>query len=100
MDPLDNFKAAQKAGWAHFAPLQAITTPAAARLVTFAGIGAGMRVLDVACRTGLVPSTAARKGARVSGLDLTPELLAVARENAHTAGVDVDFHEGDAEQLP
>lgn len=100
MDALDNFKASQKAGWAFFAPLQAMTTSAAARLVTHARLRAGMRVLDVACGTGVVAITAARLGARVTGLDLTPELLHVARENSKTAGVDIDWHEGDAEQLP
>lgn len=100
MDPLDKFKAAQKAGWAYFAPLEAITIPAAARLVKHARLGAGMRVLDVACGTGVVAITAARLGARVTGLDLTPELLQVARENSRTAGVNIDWHEGDAEELP
>ena len=100
MDPLAQFKAAQRAGWAHFAPLQAATTVPAAQLVKHAGIRAGMRVLDVCCGTGVVAVTAALKGAQVTGLDLTPELLAVAKQNAVTAGVVIDFHEGDVEQLP
>jgi SAM-dependent methyltransferase len=100
MDPLDQFKAAQKAGWVHFAPLQAATTVPAAQLVRHAGIRSGMRVLDVACGTGVVAVTAAIKGAHVTGLDLTPELLAAAKQNAATAGVVIDFHEGDVEQLP
>src|SRR6266404_1896087 len=100
MDTLETFKAAQKAGWAHFAPVQAITTIAAARLVERAGIGPGMRVLDVACGTGVVGVTAARLGAHVTGLDLTPELLAVARDNARTAQVEIDWHEGDVEHMP
>lgn len=53
MDLFDTFKAAQKAGWAHFAPLQAVTTVSAARLVKHARMAAGMRVLDVACGTGV-----------------------------------------------
>jgi SAM-dependent methyltransferase len=100
MDALDKFKAAQRAGWAFFAPLQMYTTIPAGRLAGHAGIRAGMRVLDVACGTGVVAVTAARLGARVTGLDLTPELLEVARTNASLAGVNIDFHEGDVEQLP
>jgi SAM-dependent methyltransferase len=100
MDVLDQFKAAQKAGWAHFAPLQTFTTVAAARLVKHARIKPGQRVLDVACGTGVVAVTAARAGARVTGFDLTPELLAVARENARTAALEIDWHEGDVEALP
>ena len=100
MDVFETFKAAQKAGWAHFAPLQAFTTLSAAQLVNHARVTSGARVLDVACGTGVVAVTAARRGARVTGLDLTPELLAVARDNARIAGVDVAWHEGDVEQLP
>ena len=100
MDVFDTFKAAQKAGWAHFAPLQAFTTLTAAQLVNHARVEKNARVLDVACGTGVVAITAARRGARSTGLDLTPELLAVARENARIANVDVAWHEGDVEQLP
>ena len=99
-DVLDQFKAAQRAGWAHFAPLQALTTEPAARLVKYAGIKPGHRALDAACGTGVVAITAARGGAQVTGLDLTPELLETARENARIAAVSVDWHEGDVERLP
>src|SRR5439155_20129098 len=99
-DPLARFKEAQREGWAHFAPLEAQTTPAAGQLVRRAGLRAGQRVLDVACGTGVVAVTAARLGAQVTGLDLTPELLEGARENARIAGVDVEWHQGDVEELP
>ena len=100
MDPFEAFKAVQREGWAHFAPLEMVTIPAAAKLVAHAGIRAGHRVADLACGTGVVAVTAARLGARVTGLDLTPELLTRARQNAATAGVEIDFHEGDVEYLP
>lgn len=100
MDAFADFKAAQKAGWVHFAPLQALTTVAAGRLVKHARIVTGARVLDVACGTGVVAITAARLGARATGLDLTPELLETARRNASTAAVEIDWHEGDVENLP
>lgn len=100
MDALDHFKAMQKQGWAHFAPLELITTPAAAQLAKFSGVRAGQKVLDVACGTGVVAVTAARLGAHVSGLDLTPELLERARVNSEIAALAIDWREGDAEQLP
>ncbi len=99
-DPLVRFKDAQREGWAHFAPLEALTTPAAAELLRRASPRAGQRVLDVACGTGVVAVTAARLGARVTGLDLTPELLERAHENARIAGVDIEWHRGDVEELP
>jgi SAM-dependent methyltransferase len=100
MDPLAQFKELQKQGWAHFAPLEAQTTPAAGRLVKYARVHSAQTVLDVACGTGVVAITCARRGARVTGLDLTPELIERARENAQIANVTVEWHEGDAEQLP
>jgi 2-polyprenyl-3-methyl-5-hydroxy-6-metoxy-1,4-benzoquinol methylase len=99
-DPLAKFKAMQREGWAHFGPLAAFTTPAAARLVRFAGVKPGQRVLDVGCGTGVVAITAARAGAKVTGADLTPELLALARENSMIGQLDIDWHEADVEQLP
>jgi SAM-dependent methyltransferase len=59
-----------------------------------------MRVLDVACGTGVVAVTAARLGAIVTALDLTPQLLERARENAGLAQVQIEWHEGDVEELP
>ena len=100
MDTFAQFKEAQKQGWAYFAPLETFTTPAAAQLVRHARVAAGHRVLDVACGTGVVAITAARAGARASGLDLTPQLLERARENAQLANVQIEFREGDAEELP
>ncbi|HTM57957.1 MAG TPA: class I SAM-dependent methyltransferase [Candidatus Udaeobacter sp.] len=97
---LDAFKEAQKQAWTRFSAYEAFTIPAAARLVEFAGVRAGQRVLDVGCGTGVVAVTAAMAGAKVSGLDLTPELLEHARENSRMGGLDVDWREGDAEQLP
>lgn len=99
-DPYAPFKAAQRDGWSHFGPLAMFTTPPAARLVRFAGIRAGDRVLDVGCGTGVAAITAARLGATVTGSDLTPQLLEQARESAHIAGVEVEWREADAESLP
>ncbi len=99
-DPFKEFKSQQREGWALFAPLATFTTPPAARLVEFAGVQPGQRVLDVACGTGVVAITAARLGAQVQGLDLSPVLLDEARHNAELAEVQVVFQEGDAESLP
>src|SRR6202167_1931046 len=99
-DPFARFKAAQREAWASFVPVEITTTPPAAKLVKFAEVGEGQKLLDVACRTGVVAVTAARRGAKVSGLDLSPVLLERAHYNASVAAVDIDFTEGDAEALP
>jgi SAM-dependent methyltransferase len=63
-------------------------------------IAAGDDVLDVAAGTGNVAIRAAAVGARVVGLDLTPELLEIAQARAERALVHVEWVEGDAESLP
>jgi SAM-dependent methyltransferase len=100
IDPFVKFKAAQREAWAAFAPVEIFTAAPAAKLVKFAAVASGERVLDVACGTGVVALTAARRGAHASGLDLSPALIERARKNAGIAGVDIDFIEGDAEALP
>ena len=69
-------------------------------LIPRAGIGPAMDVLDVACGTGNASIPAARLGARVTGLDFSPGLVAIARERGAEAGVEIDWLEGDAQSLP
>jgi ubiquinone/menaquinone biosynthesis C-methylase UbiE len=69
-------------------------------LVERAGIDAGQRVLDVACGTGNTTIPAARVAGRVTGLDFSPALLEVARRRGADAQVEVEWVEGDAQQLP
>ncbi len=100
-DPFAELKKRHREMWASFAPTALFTTPVAGQLVKFAGIVSGEDVLDVGTGTGVVAITAARAGARVTGLDLTPELLEQARENARIAKIDgMVWTEGDAENLP
>jgi SAM-dependent methyltransferase len=68
--------------------------------VEAARVGGGDRVLDVACGTGNAAIPAAQAGADVVGLDLSPVLLEQAGELATQTGVDIEWVEGDAEQLP
>lgn len=60
----------------------------------------GMKVLDVACGTGNLAIPAARTGADVTGVDIAPNLVEQARENAKREGLKAQFDEGDAEALP
>jgi SAM-dependent methyltransferase len=69
-------------------------------LLERAGIEPGMEVLDLAAGTGNVAVRAAQLGAHVTALDLTPELFVRGRERAAAAGVEIEWIEGDAEDLP
>jgi SAM-dependent methyltransferase len=69
-------------------------------VVERSGLAAGMDALDVACGTGNATIPAAQAGARVTGLDFQPDLLAIARERAADAMVEIDFVEDDAQELP
>lgn len=72
----------------------------AARFVESLGITPGMRVLDVACGTGNLAIPAAHKGAQVTGVDIATNLLRQARHRAAAGGLQIEFEEGDAEELP
>lgn len=56
----------------------------------------GTRLLDVGCGSGVAAALAVERGAEVSGLDATPEMLAIGRKRAPGA----DFRHGEMESLP
>jgi len=77
--------------------------PRARILVQAADVKPGERVLDVGCGTGIVArEIASRLGATpaVSGVDLSPNMLAVATAAATRMGLTIEWREGNAEQLP
>ena len=73
------------------------------RLVELAGVRAGNRVLDIATGSGEPALTAARvvgQSGRVVAVDMSPGMLAIARERIDAAGLtNVDLVESDAESL-
>ena len=72
----------------------------AAEFVSRLDLKPGERILDVACGTGNLTIPAARKGAKVIGLDIAPNLLEQGREWAKAEGLAIQFDEGDVEELP
>ncbi|HXY81790.1 MAG TPA: class I SAM-dependent methyltransferase [Gaiellaceae bacterium] len=70
------------------------------RIVRAVGVGPAEDVLDVACGTGNAAIRAAQAGARVVGVDLTPELFDAGRRLADEAEVVIEWIQGDAEELP
>ncbi|MGQ0604018.1 MAG: class I SAM-dependent methyltransferase [Anaerolineales bacterium] len=76
--------------------------PWASRLIQSANPQPGERTLDVACGTGIVARRVVpRVGStgKVVGLDLNPDMLAVARAAAEQEGLAIEWHEGRAEKL-
>ena len=74
--------------------------PLGPRLVEACGIESGLRVLDVAAGTGNAAVRAAKTGAQVTASDLTPELLEAGKRFAQREGVELEWREADAENLP
>jgi SAM-dependent methyltransferase len=74
--------------------------PVGERLAAACGVGPGTRVLDVASGTGNAALPAARRGASVTASDLTPALLEAGRKVADSEGLDLEWVEADAENLP
>jgi len=59
----------------------------------------GARVLDVGCGGGLLCEALARAGAKVSGIDLAPGMIEVARLHASEQALDIDYRVASAESL-
>jgi ubiquinone/menaquinone biosynthesis C-methylase UbiE len=95
-------KARQRAMWSSgdFAVIGTTLQIVGETLCEAAELDAGDRVLDVACGNGNASLAAAHRFCRVAGLDYVPALLERARERAAAERLDIDFVEGDAEQLP
>ena len=60
----------------------------------------GLHVLDFGCGHGMAAVVLARRGGRVTALDLSPGYLAEARRRARANGAAVDFVQADGERLP
>jgi len=58
---------------------------------------AGKSALDVGCGAGLLAEPLARLGAKVTGIDAAPELIAVARDHAAAQGLEIDYRAGAVE---
>jgi SAM-dependent methyltransferase len=101
--PDAELKARHRAMWAsgdYPSMVETFLLPLGPRLVEACGIGAGMKVLDVAAGTGNASIPAAERGAEVVASDLTPELLDAGRAVAEAKGVELEWVTADAENLP
>ena len=64
--------------------------------VRLAGVAPPAHVLDVGCGSGTFTGLLLARGYRMSGIDISSKMIALARHKF----ADIAFHEGDAENLP
>jgi SAM-dependent methyltransferase len=66
-------------------------------MLDLAGVGRNDVLVDLGCGDGRIAISAARRGARATGIDLNPLRIIEARDNASRAGVETrtTFREGD-----
>ena len=83
-----------------YSPIERLTLPASQAVIDACAISAGQEVLDVGAGTGNLALLAAAEGASVVASDLTPKLMERGRERAAAEGVDIEWVEADAEELP
>ena len=96
-------KARHRSMWAsgdYPSMVETFLLPLGPQLVEATGITSGQRVLDVAAGTGNAAIPAAATGATVVASDLTPELFDAGRARAAAEGVELEWAEADAEDLP
>jgi 2-polyprenyl-6-hydroxyphenyl methylase/3-demethylubiquinone-9 3-methyltransferase len=98
---LDKFDALAPRFWdprGEFRPLH-LLNPVRARFVADRAKLSGARVLDVGCGGGLLCEALARAGAQVTGIDLAPGMIEVARLHAAAEGLQIDYRLVGAEEL-
>lgn len=57
------------------------------------------RLLDAGCGSGQWAIAFAERGARVTGIDLSPEMIRLARDDASARGLDIEWRTGDVTRL-
>jgi SAM-dependent methyltransferase len=76
--------------------VEPMSTPLFEAVLDAVGAGAGTRLLDAGCGSGLALQLAHDRGARVAGLDASAGLLEAARRRVS----DGDIRQGELEELP
>jgi SAM-dependent methyltransferase len=75
---------------------EGVANPLYEAVLSKTAIGEGTSVLDIGCGSGIFCEMAAKRGARVSGIDAAESLLAIAQERVREG----DFRKGEMEVLP
>jgi SAM-dependent methyltransferase len=91
-----------RAAWSlgSYPELARLLEPAARAVVDAVAVSAGQELLDVGAGNGNVAVLAAREGASAVASDITPAMVELGRARSRAEGVDVEWVEADAEELP
>jgi 2-polyprenyl-6-hydroxyphenyl methylase/3-demethylubiquinone-9 3-methyltransferase len=81
-----------------FRPLHDLN-PARLKFVTDRAELDGARAIDVGCGGGILAESLADEGAKVTGIDVAPRVLATARLHLHESGHDVEYREVTVEAM-
>lgn len=99
---IEELKARSREVWGtgDYAPTSRQLEPASQQLLDALSVGPGDRVLDVAAGHGNCALAAAQRGATVVASDFSPVMLAAGKGRTAAAGLDVEWREADAADLP
>jgi ubiquinone/menaquinone biosynthesis C-methylase UbiE len=100
--PFDKLKDGMRWMWSlgDYTTLAEVLEPHSEALADACQIRPGAEVLDVAAGNGNFAFAAARRGAIVTATDLTPRMVELGRARSAAAGLNIEWAEADAEQLP
>lgn len=98
---LAKFEALAHQYWDAAGPLRTLHSlnPVRAGFVAARATLCGASVADVGCGGGLLSEALAQQQARVTGIDLSPTMIEVARLHAQAAGLAIDYRLQSAAQL-
>lgn len=107
MATLEEQKQQQRAQWSASAPgwekyagwLEEQLGAVSERMLDAIRVGVGTRMLDLACGSGEPSVTAAKRGAKVTATDLSPDMLGTTQRRAASAGVEIDARVMDLEKI-
>jgi len=99
---IDTLKARLKAMWmdGNYDYFSRFMESSAVEFLDRLDVAAGSALLDVACGSGQLGLVAARRGHKVTGVDIATNSILAAQGRANAEGLDARFDEGDAEALP
>jgi 2-polyprenyl-6-hydroxyphenyl methylase/3-demethylubiquinone-9 3-methyltransferase len=80
-----------------FRPLHELN-PARLKFISDRAEIADRQVIDVGCGGGILAESMARKGGHVTGIDVAPRVLSIAKLHLHESGLEVDYQEITVEQ--